>query len=123
MRLTKDETKAKIFTNVDAAIDEAAEINYRTNPHVTGKIAHVEAAHVVADRSEWPRRQRYAIGIYQTDTGVRVGLLCAIVTLAMASGCARYCSARPHYHQDAPSAEFIPCDTDADCQLKNGREY
>lgn len=117
MRLTKDETKARVFTDLDAAVDKVAELNDLQNPHLTGALAHV-----VTDRSDWPR-QRYAIGIYRTDTGVRVGLLCAIVTLAMASGCARYCSARPHYHQDAPSAEFIPCDTDLDCEIKNGREY
>jgi len=47
----------------------------------------------------------------------------AMLGLCLASGCARYCSARPHYHQSAPEARSIPCTTDLDCETKNGREY
>jgi len=60
--------------------------------------------------------------------------LAALLALATLSGCTRYgikaCSALPHTHLGAPDVpsvysdpDFVPCDTDADCERKNGREY
>ena len=66
-----------------------------------------------------------------------IELLALVATLALAvivGGCTRYgikaCSALPHTHQGAelePSVygdpEFVACDTDMDCQIKNGGSY
>jgi len=116
MRLTKHESEATAFT-LQAAEAKADEFNERHNPHLTG-----ELARVLVDQTKWPDHKRYCVGIFNAQN-VRVGLLCAITTLAILSGCARYCSGRPHYHQGAAEAAPVFCTTDRDCELQTGREY
>jgi len=127
MKITSDENNARVFRPYTGeAWNAAIEWMERdeNNPHITGLWAipelDVSGSHV-------------RVGVFNAN-GVRVGLLCAITTLALLSGCTRYgikaCSAFPHTHLGAPDVPsvygdpaLVPCDTDTDCERKNGGQY
>ena len=116
MKRTNDETKAKIYPADSGALwDDAAAWMERdeNNPHITGLVAIPEVD---------PMTGRARIGIFNAQR-VRVGFLAAFAALALLSGCARYCSGRPHYHQAAADTAPVFCTTDTDCSEKFGGEY